>query len=114
MIEAYDESMFPDSVTVYDHGAQGDSHGGPSLGPPASPGLTLAAYVEPADQMGRQEANRTPEGEKRWGVFTASDPGVMVDWLVVWRGRKLRCVGKASDQSSGAGVLWRTECVEVS
>jgi hypothetical protein len=114
MLPPFDPGMFPTSVAFYPPGLNLELHGD-AVAAGAGPGLTLNAWVEPSsDRSNRNEANDTPEGKKPWNVFTPTQPPSGVDWLVVWNNQVMRTVARASDQSGGAGVLWRTECEFVS
>lgn len=113
-MEAFDPEWFDQVVTFYaaGAGASGQVRAGPVLD--AGAGVSMAARVEPSrNQFMRSEGHNIPEGTSLYNVFTAADPGTAVDRVVTWGARTFVAQGHARDVSDGSGVLFRTECLDV-
>jgi len=76
-------------------------------------GTTYPAYVEAvATAASRTDANGAPISLKLYNVYTYVDLILQTDSIITWNGRTLSALGLSQDLS-GASVLWRTECQEV-
>lgn len=102
--------MFPHSVSVSTSPDEIDARGGVTLTDTAS--STFAAYVEAQSGVKREERNDAPAGVKRYNVYSPVDIGAYTDTLITWNTRTFTALARTEDLS-GAGVSWRTECVEV-
>lgn len=112
-MKPFSTRMFPSTIVVhvgaYTSGSFGETEPGYSDG-----GTSMSAYVEQSSSdIVREEIEAgKPMGHKKYSVFTPTDPGAIVDSHIVWNGRTLGALGRSQDLS-GAGVLWRTECAEI-
>jgi len=104
----------PNEITVH-VGTYSKGKRGGAVPSYADAGTQYDAYVEaqptlvvrdPGDGTGM------PVGRKVYWVFTPTDPGAIVDSHIVWHARTLGALGRSQDLS-GEGVLWLTECSEV-
>ena len=112
-----------DSTVVVHAGTYAKGALGGTVPSYADGGTTMAAYVEEqtTDAVRDEAELGLPVGRKRYSVFTATNPGALVDSHIVWTANAngamspARPLGviRASGDQSGAGVLWRTECEEV-
>lgn len=123
-VNTFPPEMFPGTAIFYASGVATDQHGAALLGStgtiiyaPTNPGGSVpwgggGVYVDPDTRtQGRDENHYVPEGRLRQFVYTATNPGAGVDWLVSWNGRLLRVT--ASPATCDGWALWRTECTEV-
>lgn len=109
--------MFPDLITPFvapgsSVEARGDINATWPVGSP-----TLAAYVERQTDRAKRDdqEHHVPEGTTPIKVFTAVDPGAATDWGAVWTqgGRTYNLRALAPSVPQGNGVLWVTDCIDV-
>ncbi|WP_422928555.1 hypothetical protein [Singulisphaera sp. PoT] len=76
-------------------------------------GASYPAYVEAVTTtVNRSDSQGAPLGRKLYDVYTHVDLQVNTDSRIGWDGRKLSALGP-SQNLSGADVLYRTECQEI-
>lgn len=102
-------------VYFYPPGAVADAHGAMSSGDVTPGAVPVRCSVQPeVSAATRAETHHSPEGKKMESVYTPAKPPVGVDWLCVWNGDPMVVIAAPDEQTTGDGVLWRTECVRVS
>lgn len=103
-------SYYDTPGVVYPPGLKPDHRGGISAG--TGMGRSFDCYFEPDSLATRRtDSHGSPEGVKRWSVFTATDLQAEVDGTLVIGNVNYSVVSRTARYS---GVTWKTECEQVS
>ena len=113
LVITFDDSLFPSLADFYPAEYGASVRGGSDLAAPGEGGVRHRVYVEPFNSAARIETRRSPEGVKQVSFFTQANPGAAVDSAIVWGNKIYRVIADSHDQTSGQGLLWRTEAVLV-
>jgi hypothetical protein len=100
--------LFPNPVTLRHVTAWANERG--AKVPASHDDTVVMAGVQPMRADRRIEYD-IAGGQTAYQVFTASNPGLVTDDLILWGSRTLRVLAPATDQA-GRGVAWRLDCLE--